>query len=260
MSAINWIIDRWFSKNPRLRGTVTALLEGDAPREVEVLGAKLTVHPVKEHGYLRASRLSNRSTLFRDEVPVLLSLTAVLAGADAFVDIGANVGLYVITLAKLRHLYPLHFYAFEANPDTFTRLSASATPMGITCHGVGLADRPGTLTFVEGAVSNVFALEAHKTSFSLDRTTAVECRRLDSFAIEGRRIVLKIDVEGMELDVLNGASALFDADRIHAVYVDGYTNRGVDEFLQRRGFVFHDGRSLAPSRPPVYSLLALKRG
>src|SRR4051812_41726584 len=88
---LSGLIDRYYIKQPKLRRAVTTLLEGDAPRKIALLGEEFTVSPVKEHGYLRASRLAARSSVFRDEVPILLSLASILPSADAFVDIGANV-------------------------------------------------------------------------------------------------------------------------------------------------------------------------
>ena len=70
--------------------------------------------------------------------------------------------------------------------------------------------------------------------------------------------MLKIDVEGQELDVLRGAERLFSSGRVRAVYIDGCAaGRAVEEFLTRRGFSLFDGRTLEPTTGGVFSLLAL---
>ncbi|HWB59833.1 MAG TPA: FkbM family methyltransferase [Chthoniobacteraceae bacterium] len=254
-------LHRFFFTRPKLRRAVTRLLEGEREVEVSLLGAKLRVHSVKEHGYLRSSRLAKNSALFRDEAPVLLNLAALLADGDTFVDIGANVGIYSLTLARMRALLPkTKFYAFEANPDTFSRLAAHAREMGVVAHNIALSDHEGTLQFVAGAVSHVFTTVDNATSYSLaGETSAVPCKRLDQFDIAGDSLILKIDVEGQEKAVLDGASQFFVKKRVKAVYLDGCKEQAaVEDFLRGHGFAFLEGRTLAPTQGGVFSLLALR--
>jgi hypothetical protein len=76
--------------------------------------------------------------------------------------------------------------------------------------------------------------------------------------IAGDSLILKIDVEGHERQVLEGASGLFEARRVKAVYLDEYRDRGVVDFLRERGFTFYDGRTLEPG--VTDQLLALREG
>ena len=96
-----YLIDRYFLKKPWLRRFVTRLLEGDHDCQVNLFGASMIVHSVKEHGYLRPSRIANRSALLRDELPVMLNLAALIAAGDTFLDIGANVGVFTNTFLKV---------------------------------------------------------------------------------------------------------------------------------------------------------------
>jgi hypothetical protein len=82
--------------------------------------------------------------------------------------------------------------------------------------------------------------------------------RLSDEGIVGESIVLKIDVEGQELEVLRGASELFEAGRIKAVYLDGYKAAAVEDFLRRYDFQFFDGQTMQPVSGNVFSLLAVK--
>ena len=183
-----------------------------------------------------------------------------LRDGDTFVDIGANVGLYTFTLARLRRILPnLRFYAFEANSDTYARLSEHTQSLDVQAYNLALSDHSGSLDFVAGAVSNVFATVENASDYSITRErVSVPCRRLDEMAIAGGSLVLKIDVEGQEKQVLDGALALFRARRIKAVYLDGYKDKAVEAFLREHGFSLFDGKSLAPVVGDVFGLLAIR--
>ena len=57
---------------------------------------------------------------------------------------------------------------------------------------------------------------------------------------------MKIDVEGHEYEVLRGAEEIFAAKRVKAVYVDGYDDPRLLEFLRSRNFRFFNGRTMQP--------------
>ena len=77
-------------------------------------------------------------------------------------------------------------------------------------------------------------------------------------AIKGNSLVLKIDVEGQEKQVLDGATDLFKSQRIKAVYLDGYKDNEVEVFLKNYGFILLDGKSLKPTTGGLFSLLAIR--
>ena len=253
--------DRYFVKRPKFRRLLTRLLAGDRDVDVSLLGASIRINTIKENGYLVASRLAGFSALLRDEVPTMLNLACILEDGDTFVDIGANVGVYCLTLARMKRVFTnTRFYAFEANPDTFSRLAQHAKDMGVIAHNVALSDRAGTLEFVGGAVSHVFTTVENMSSYSLrNERTSVPCVRLDQTDIAGDSMVLKIDVEGQERSVIDGASGFFKAGRIRAVYLDGYKDRSIEEFLKGEGFSLFEGRTLAPTEGGVFSLFALRQ-
>ena len=254
-------IDRYFIKQPKLRRFVTRLLEGDREHDVQLLGTTLRVHSIKEHGYLRSSRRANSSALLREELPIIINLASLLCAGDTFVDVGANVGVYSLTLARMRRILPdTRFYAFEANPDTFARLGAKTPSLGVQAHNVALSDHSGSLEFVAGAVSHVFTTVENASEYSVaGARVSVPCRRLDEMQVEGGSLVLKIDVEGQEKNVLDGASGLFQANRIKAVYLDGYKDREVENLLKGHGFSLLDGKTLEPTAGGGFNLLALRQ-
>jgi hypothetical protein len=70
--------------------------------------------------------------------------------------------------------------------------------------------------------------------------------------------MLKIDVEGHELEVLEGSAGLFSAGRIAVVYCDGYDQGKVPAFLSQYGFSLLDVETLQVASNKVFGLLAIK--
>jgi hypothetical protein len=89
----------------------------------------------------------------------------------------------------------------------------------------------------------------------------IPCQKLDSLPIPDGNLILKIDVEEHELQVLVGAEELLKSGRVKVVYLDGYSSNLIPPLLERHGFRFFDGRTLARSdhEVPPYSLLAIHR-
>jgi FkbM family methyltransferase len=254
------LIDRYFIKKPLIRRFVTKILAGDCERKVTLLAGDYVVHTVREHGLFRASRLAQTCSLFRDELPVLIHLAGLLRNGDTFLDIGANIGVFAANIASLQVLFPdLKVYAFEPNPDTAARLRANAERLDVEIFDIALSDRNGTLEFVDSAASNAFSTVENASSYSISSERKVcECWRLKDLPIQGDSLVMKIDVEGHEWEVLQGAIDLFQANRVRALYLDGFKDARIVPFLDNYGFRFFNGRTLKPATDLTTHLLAIK--
>jgi len=255
------LIDRHFLKRPLVRRVLTKLIAGDREKRVCLLSTDYQVHTVREHGIFRAARLAKTCSLFRDELPVLVHLAGILNDGDTFLDIGANVGIFALNIAKFRSVYPnLKVYAFEPNPDTASRLRVNAEPLGVRVFAFALSNRDGKLEFVDGAVSNVFTTVENASVYSIPNERSVcECRRLDGLKIDGNSLVMKIDVEGQEWEVLQGASSYFASNRVKALYLDDYKDPRVRNFLAEYGFHYFNGRTLEPANEETRHLLAVRQ-
>ena len=128
-------------------------------------------------------------------------------------DIGASIGIYSTEMAR----YAAKVIAFEANPAVaaFTR---SVAARNVEVVNVALSSHAGrsTLTVplnVRGrAVTELASIAMHPPSDGNAVAIDVETRRLDDFAITNCSFI-KIDVEGHEESVLEGAPSLIAAER-----------------------------------------------
>jgi len=137
------------------------------------------------------------------ELETTLLLAALLRGNDSFLDIGSNWGYYSLLAAALPE-YRGAIYAFEPNPRTFADLTniieqADVKDRVTACHlGVG------------STVCELTVAEADRFNTGLSRLTAngggqkIPVKPLDSLSI-GRPAFIKIDAEGMEMEILAGA-------------------------------------------------------
>ena len=258
-SAFSYLLWKFVLRQPRFRRLVTNALIRDRNEWIRVLGVDLYINRRKEIGYWRASRQQHGNAMFRDEIPTLIRLSAFVGGSSTFVDCGANVGLFTVSMLPFRRVFPeMGFLAYEPNPDTFARLIKALDGTGVTIENVALSNENGFVEMASAATSGAFGVPGG--SFQLqNELMRVPCKRLDSCAIPGAKIFLKIDVEGHELEVLEGATGLFQEDRVFAVFIDGAAKE-VEclAFLSTRGFSIFNAHDLKSYRLGDFRVLALK--
>ncbi|SEJ70948.1 methyltransferase, FkbM family [Pseudooceanicola nitratireducens] len=128
------------------------------------------------------------------------------------VEVGANIGNHVVWYA--RHLDAERIYPVEPNPEALTLLEqnidANNIRPRIDTRGMGYGAGKNTGTF-RTQTDNADNLGA--TRLVEDAEGGIETRTLDQLMGEDPVDFIKIDAEGMELDVLEGASALIARDK-----------------------------------------------
>lgn len=127
------------------------------------------------------------------------------------VDIGANKGVYTRVLAGLAS----HVHAFEPNPKAYRWLSR-ALPPNVTPHPIALSDQDGTADLYlpqrgRGYSNQLGSLSKAKAD-GPHAVFPVEALTLDSCALSDVGFI-KIDVEGFELQVLDGATDTIARDK-----------------------------------------------
>jgi FkbM family methyltransferase len=133
----------------------------------------------------------------------------ILHPGDLFVDVGANVGLHTIAAARAMQGIG-KIIAFEPFEETKRLLEKTAWINGfseiIKIHQAAVSHQSGYEDLFLGATSGHHSLYASEASNQFP-SVRVPTVRLDDVISKGEAItLLKIDVEGAELDVLRGAT------------------------------------------------------
>lgn len=160
----------------------------------------------------------------------------VLRPGDQFFDIGSNVGTYALWAGDCG----AQVLAFEPDPGAFQRLSENIelNHFDIQARRIALADKVGTMRLTMGRDTvNQLVLDPDAG----DGTQHVEVSTLDAIADDRPIRGVKIDVEGAERLVIQGAEQSLRAQRIDLIQMEWNRMSEV---------------TLGESRAPVADLLA----
>ena len=144
-------------------------------------------------------------------------IRGVLKAGDVFVDIGANVGWYTM-LASTIVGDGGHIHAFEPRRPIVDYLQRTVALNGldelITVYPIGLSNEIATETLMWGAESD----NGGSASFVRgDASADMVCQAIEVRSLDGLNLdhidVIKIDVEGAEPLVLDGAKRTIERDR-----------------------------------------------
>ncbi|MCB1342137.1 MAG: FkbM family methyltransferase [Pseudooceanicola sp.] len=128
------------------------------------------------------------------------------------VEVGANIGNHVVWYA--RNMDAARIYPVEPNPEALCLLEQNIAANGIGERidrrgwGLGAGRGEGRFAAVTDDADNLGA-----TRLEPSADGAIETRSLDVLMGADRVDFIKIDAEGMELDVLDGAAGLIARDR-----------------------------------------------
>jgi FkbM family methyltransferase len=153
-----------------------------------------------------------------NDFPDMGFLLHVLTDKDLFIDVGANVGSYTILACAAMGA---NGYAFEPVPANFQRLVENIrlnhSENRVKCLNIGLGREKGVVQFTADMDAMNHALaESEKHA----QTISVEISTLDAVLKGQSPYLLKIDVEGYETPVLEGASETLNKPTLHSVIME----------------------------------------
>ena len=141
-------------------------------------------------------------------------------GARNIVDIGDNNGWVMINLATIARANNGRVFGFEPHPQTFERSYKNLTSNGITnaeLYNLGCGDAAAELTMMNVKSSNSGQnriVSAQEAAQNETNSTKVKVVLLDEHLRDIEHIdLIKIDVEGFEKKVLQGAIGILKKDK-----------------------------------------------
>ncbi len=176
-----------------------------------------------------------------------------LLSDDVFLDVGAHWGVHSLTAATSRPK-EVSVLAIEAHPANVAILrrwvERNQLERDVEVISTAVGDRQGTARMWVSGSSMGHSLRADRleggsTAIDVDLTTLDRLLE-DRPHLRWRRFILKIDVEGCELEVLAGAERLFSTELVVAVIwekamfhertVQNRRDDAIFDFLDSRGF------------------------
>ena len=160
---------------------------------------------------------------------------------DLFVDIGANIGSYTVLAGG--HV-GARVVSVEPLPQTFEHLKSNIAINRISdnvmAYNFALGNEKGQISF-----TTTLDTMNHVATGSDTNTISVPVETLDSILEQEKEpVLLKIDVEGFETDVLNGASLTLRKNNLKAIIIElngsgsryGYDEAHLHERLLAGGY------------------------
>lgn len=161
---------------------------------------------------------------------------------DAFIDVGANVGSYTILACSA---IGARGVAFEPVPSTYEKLIENMRLNQLTervkCFNKGVGDQQGAIVFTGeyGATNHAIA-----SGEQCDSKVTIECVSLDVVLESESPSLIKVDVEGYETLVLNGAQQVLKNESLSAVIMElngsgtryGFDESQIVELMLANGF------------------------
>jgi FkbM family methyltransferase len=182
-------------------------------RSGAAFGTKLQIQPQREKYYWAGQH----------EVEVQNAIVELLRPGDTFWDVGAHIGFFSLIASRLV-LPSGHVHAFEPYGPSRARLRTNLelnNVGNVSVHGEAVAAKPGIAKLYEARETPMWSLVREMGE---GRSIDVSCTTLDEQAdIIGKPTLIKVDVEGVEVEVLRGASRLFASECSPSLIVE-FTN------------------------------------
>lgn len=178
------------------------------------------------------------------ELPMLEDMRMRLSAGDLVVDAGANVGNHTMYLAAV---VGCNVVAFEPNTELAEALRSSldlnALNGKVDVRELGLGRQAGRGHFTKIMPDNLGAQSITGGDGPL------QIAPLDTIDFPAQVKALKVDVEGMELDVLEGAAGLVQRDRpiVYVECADQASFRQVHQWMTAKNYGYWDTFNATPT-------------
>ena len=164
---------------------------------------------------------------------------------DLFIDIGANIGSYTILAAGVSGANCISIEPVTQTFDVlYKNILINNLTDSVTALNIGVGAKKGILSFTKNLDTvNHVILESHKEQEG--ELIQVLCECLDILLADKQKpSLLKIDVEGFEQEVINGAQSVLNDGALKAIIIElngsggryGYDEKIIHQQLLSFGF------------------------
>ncbi|MBN2593647.1 MAG: FkbM family methyltransferase [Sedimentisphaerales bacterium] len=181
-------------------------------------------------------------------------------------DVGAYVGEIA---AKYEQIFPKStIYCFEPFPDSFQKLNQLCRDASIKTHQIAFSDKEGKATFHTNVDLSCNSLlpptesefKCYSAKSIKNGEIQVETNTIDNFCAEAGISgidILKLDVEGAEMKVFEGASSMLSKQAIKLIYsevmfiphyTEGCLFHELTAFLNKHGYTLFNLYHLKSAR------------
>ncbi|HEV3223271.1 MAG TPA: FkbM family methyltransferase [Puia sp.] len=174
----------------------------------------------------------------------MMFLLHLLRSGDIFVDAGANIGSYTILASSVAGAKSI---SFEPVPSTFLHLKNNVAinniESSVELQNAGVGKEKGKLSFTSSFdTMNHVVTDSSSTN---QETIQVDIVSLDDILGNRMPTLIKIDTEGFEMAVLQGAELTLKLSSLLAVIVElngschryGINENDIHEFITGHGFI-----------------------
>ncbi len=149
-----------------------------------------------------------------------------------YVDVGAYVGEVFKKLFDSRKVKIREAHLFEPNPESYVELKKAVEGNhSMHAHNLAIGKKECTVQLISS--KTMTKVIDSKVKQGLGDVFDAQCVSLDSQSslfTDGKINLLKIDVEGRELDVLEGASQLLESQSVDMIYIEvGFNRQGTQQ-------------------------------
>jgi FkbM family methyltransferase len=190
-----------------------------------------------------ASVRRNGATMEYEPVqPFFFMALAEKMKCGTFLDVGANIGVYSLFGTLIPSIERI--LAFEPNPDAASELLVNVALNNlqdrIEVHQKAVSSSAGSLSF--GVVSKLSGANSIVDTTIHKRASFRKMLNVESITLDGlfthplpHSLCIKVDVEGHESEVIDGATALLSSNQV-IVQIEAYQDAESARRLKKLGF------------------------
>lgn len=171
---------------------------------------------------------------------------------ETFVDVGANVGSYSLRIGRSHAHKGVNVIAIEAHPNNYRALCRNIVANGLSNIkpiNLAVSNYKGTIKIYEHVITDEHRDQHSKVqsghssiqkTFDKDYFSEIQCDTLDDILKDIRPDVMKIDIEGAEVQALRAATISLKKTRRIIVEIHDDNLDAVRQILQDSGFELNE--------------------